>query len=72
MITTSSGTTVDVQKIDGEQVIILDHPDAPEDMRNIEAGRIVEGMGFQPAPFALFALRPEVLRVIAGLVEGAE
>lgn len=73
MITLSNGTTVDVKQVDGDQVVILDNPQAPDNMRNVEAGRIVDfggASGFQPAPFALYALRPEALRVIAGLVEG--
>lgn len=70
MITTSTGATVRVDTIDEQTVIILDHPAAPDDMRNLEAGRIVEGMGFQPAPFAEYALRPEMLRAIADLVDG--
>lgn len=70
MITTSTGSTVRLDTIDEETVIILDSLHAPEDMRNHVAGRVVEGFGFQPVPFALYALRPEVLRAIADLVDG--
>jgi hypothetical protein len=54
-----------------DTLVIVDHPDAPPDMRHKEAGRIVDG-GFQPAPLAAFALRPETLRAIATLIEGEQ
>ena len=69
-ITTSTGSTVKIEHVHDDLVIVLDHPEAPKGMRNHMAGRIVEGIGFQPAPFAAYALRPEVLRVIADLIEG--
>lgn len=52
----------------GDLVVILDHPDAPPDMRHTEAGRVIAG-SFQPAAFAEFGLRPETLRAIATLIE---
>lgn len=68
-ITLSTGGTVRLAQRSGDTVIILDDPAAPEDLRNTEAGRIIMG-GFQPAPFAAIAVRPETLRAIADLVEG--
>lgn len=69
-IVTSAGTTVSLEVRDGEKVVILEVPDAPVNLRSLEAGRIVfEGQGFQPAPFFPGALRPEVLRAIADLIE---
>lgn len=50
-------------------VVVLDNPEAPDDMRNTEAGIVVQSGGFQPATFAAFALRPAVLRAIADLIE---
>lgn len=64
-ITTEHGTTVVLDEFDR---IFLAHPDAPEDMRNLEAGRILNG-GFQPIMFPQYALRPAVLRAIAELTE---
>lgn len=68
--TTSGGTTVRVvtHETTGDRVVILDHRDAPDDMRNTEAGRVLDG-GFQPAPFVAWALTPNTLRAIADLVE---
>ena len=66
-ITTSTGTTVSIT----EGKVILEHPEAPKDMRVIEVGRIVfEGTGFQPAPFFPGAMATETLRAIADLMEG--
>lgn len=70
-ITTSHGTTIDVKETEHGTIVVLGNPAAPEDMRSIEAGRIING-GFQPAPFSFGAFRPEVLRVIADLIEGAK
>lgn len=65
-ITTAEGTTV---TFTGDKVF-LTHPEAPADVQDIEAGRIVyEGHGFQPAPLFPGALRPSVLRAIADLIE---
>lgn len=68
----SNGTTVTLKdSVDGP-LVILDHPDAPKDLRNLEAGRIVTqpaGAGFQAAPFSVGAMRPETLRAIADLIE---
>jgi len=71
MITTPHGTTVRIEQHPTGALVILDHPAAPADMRNHEAGRIIGG-GFQPAPFAEFGLRPDVLRAIADLIEGGK
>lgn len=74
-ITTANGSTVRVEEHHGDQLVILDHPDAPEDMRDSVAGRLVEfggALGFQPAPFAAFCMGPESLRAIADLVEAAQ
>lgn len=68
VITTPNGSTITIQKIGRHHLVILDHPDAPENMRNTEAGRILDG-GFQPAPFPAFGLSPYVLRGIADLIE---
>lgn len=66
-ITTENGTTVSIINCK----VILDHAESPEDLRNIEAGRIVfEGHGFQPAPFFPGAMSSETLRAIADLMEG--
>lgn len=68
-ITTDSGTTVTIT----EGKVILEHPDAPEDMRTIEVGRTVyDGTGFQPASFFPAALRPAVLRAIADLIDNTK
>lgn len=67
-ITTSTGTTVSIQDADGERIVVLESPAAPPALQRTEAGRLVIG-GFQPAPFAPWAARPEVLRAIADLVE---
>lgn len=66
-ITTSTGSTVTLNDVGR---VVLDHPDAPDDMRHQEAGRVIDG-GFQPAPFAEWALRPEMLRALADLIEAA-
>lgn len=67
-ITTSTGTTVTLAERRGDTVILLDHPNAPADMRNTEAGRIVDG-SFQPAIFAAWSMQPEALRTIADLID---
>lgn len=64
-ITTGHGTTVVIDEFDR---IFLAHADAPEDMRNLEAGRVLNG-GFQPIMFPQYALRPDALRAIATLTE---
>lgn len=65
-ITTDHGTTVDLVHEAGETVVVLSAEDAPTNV----AGRLVyDGTGFQPAPFAPFAMRPDVLRAIADLIE---
>lgn len=71
--TTSTGTTITIEDrhdfVDGKyRAVILDNPNAPEDLRHGEAGRIIGG-GFQPAPFAEFALSAEALHIIADLIE---
>jgi hypothetical protein len=72
-IATSAGTTVRIeQDPHGERVVMLENKSAPPRMRRTVAGRVVEGMGFQPVPFAAWALRPEALRAIADLLEAAE
>ncbi|WAB09161.1 hypothetical protein SEA_EESA_51 [Arthrobacter phage Eesa] len=71
-ITTASGSTVRVEEFEGERVVVLDHPDAPDDMRDTVAGRLAVldgGRGFQPVPFAAFLMSPEVLRAVADLLE---
>lgn len=68
--TTSTGTTVRLtaRRRDGDVLVILDNPASPADMRNTEAGRVIEG-AFQPAPFSPFALTPETLRAIADVLD---
>ena len=68
--TTSTGTNVWVttREVTGDRIVVLDNPAAPEDMRMCEAGRLIDG-GFQPAPFAAWALTVEVLRAVADLIE---
>jgi hypothetical protein len=66
--TTSTGTTVTLQHSPHGDLVIMDHPDAPDDIRNMETGRIVTG-GFQAAPFSAVVLQPETLRAIATLIE---
>lgn len=68
MITTENGTTVRVIRYGMTLIVELDNPAAPPDMRDTEAGRIIDG-GFQPSPRAAFAMRPDVLRAIAELME---
>lgn len=72
MITTSTGTDVHVttREATGDRIIVLDNPNAPDDMRMCEAGRVIDG-GFQPAPFVAWALSPEVMRAIATLIDEA-
>lgn len=66
-----SGTTVSLQHVEGEEWrVILGAPDAPADLRDYEAGRVIGG-GFQPAPFMPAALSAETLRTIAQLIEDA-
>lgn len=66
--TTSTGSTVTIQHSERGPVVLLDHPDAPADLRHAEAGRIVE-CTFQPVAFCPFGLRPETLRAIADLID---
>jgi hypothetical protein len=71
-ITTSNGTTVSIKDDGhGERVVVLENDTVPAHMRRTEAGRVVDvdGVGFQPHPFAAWALRPEALRAIADLLE---
>lgn len=66
-ITTEHDVTVTVTSTD---LVVLDHPDAPDDMRHIEVGRLTHcGEGFQPVPLFPGAMRPDVLRAIADLIE---
>ncbi|MGW5514641.1 hypothetical protein [Nocardia africana] len=67
-ITTDTGTTVCLALKDGDTLVVLDHPNAPADMRHTEAGRIIDG-GFQPYPFATWSAAPSTLRAIADLIE---
>ena len=67
-ITLESGTTVQLDSIGGNTIVIVDNPLAPADMRNLEAGRVVDG-ALQPAPFAAFSLSPATLRAIADIIE---
>lgn len=68
-ITISTGSIVSLaEDAFGDTMLLLDHPNAPADMRPTEAGRVIDG-GFQPAPFANWALTPEGLRAIADLIE---
>ena len=69
VITTSNGSTVTTEPSEHGTIIVLDHPDAPDDMRHYTAGRIVDNGGFQPVPFCVAAIGPEVLRAIADLIE---
>jgi hypothetical protein len=69
-VTTATGVTVKLSDNDGDTVVLLDHPDAPADTRPTEAGRIRDG-GFQPVPFAPWAVGPATLRAIADLIEAA-
>ena len=67
-----SGTVVTRETIETDfgprDLIFLENPDAPEDFRKIVAGRAIHG-SFQFAPFADFAVSPDVLRKIADLIE---
>jgi hypothetical protein len=78
MITTSNGSTVEIKQDGAHALVILDHPDAPTDMRDYAVGIVVNGpgpvsgKGFQPTPFCVGAMSPEVLRAIADLIEGGE
>ena len=67
-VTTSTGTTVSVVHGFAGLTVVCDNPAAPDDMRNCEVGRIIDG-GFQPVAFCPFGLRPEVLRAIATFIE---
>lgn len=69
--TLDNGSTVRLEDTGHDRLVILDYPDAPADMRNREAGRIING-GFQQAPYSsAFALRPATLRALADLMEGS-
>jgi len=71
-ITTGGGTTVTLEACCPAcvvTVITLDHTEAPDDMRNLEVGRVTDSGGFQPHPRAEFAMSPEVLRAIADLID---
>ena len=77
MIITSGGTTVKLQPCSdcGSADVILDHPDAPANLREVNAGRVTNaggGKGFQPSQFADFSMSPEVLRAIARLMEASD
>lgn len=52
----------------GGLAVFLDHPDAPEDMHPQSAGRLVDG-GWQAHIFMTFAVRAEVLRVLADILD---
>ncbi|MFE3052311.1 hypothetical protein [Nocardia sp. NPDC059239] len=67
-ITTDTGSIVTLTERDGDIVVLLDHPNAPADMRGVEAGRVIDG-GFQPALFAPWGLTPPTLRALADLIE---
>ncbi|WP_311208754.1 MULTISPECIES: hypothetical protein [unclassified Aeromicrobium] len=72
MITTSTGTTITTEPSPAGELVILSSPDAPADLRTIEAGRFAtfgDGLGFQPAPFFPGVLSAETLRGIAELLE---
>lgn len=67
-----NGTNVRLETRTGTEattVVVVDHPDAPDDMRNYEVGRLFPGLGFLPAPFCEAGLRPAALRAIADLIE---
>lgn len=68
---TDEGTIVEIVRRDGEEIVLLS---SIHDADTVEAGRIFRAddgdAGFQPAPFAPFALRPAVLRTIADMIEG--
>lgn len=66
--TMSTGSTVTVVPSPTGSRVLLDHRDAPDDICNTEAGRIVDG-AFQPAPFCAFGMYPDTLHAIADLVE---
>lgn len=69
-ITTQAGTTVFLGSHGAackSDLVVIDHPEAPADLRNLEIGRLTGG-GYQPAG-APYALSPDVLRAIADLVE---
>jgi len=51
-----------------QDLIFLHNEDAPEDMREVVAGRVLHGT-FQFAPMAPFTVSPQVLRKIADLIE---
>ena len=67
---TGSGTTIWVttRQVTGDRVVVLENPHAPEGMRHLEAGRIIDH-GFQPSPEADFALTADALRIIADLMD---
>lgn len=67
---TEHGTIVSTQWEHEDHVIVLEKEGEPESRQ--EVGRIVrQGMeaGFQPAPFAAWAARPDILRLIAETLE---
>lgn len=67
---TADGTIVEFVTRDGDEIVLLSSVDHDE---TVEAGRIYRDRtgdaGFQPVPFAPFALRPGALRAIAEHIE---
>lgn len=68
--TLANGTTITLKEDEtGDNLlVILDNPNAPDDMRHHVAGRVTYG-GFQPALLSAFAFRPDTLRAIADLID---
>lgn len=72
--TLSNGTEIHLEDTEAGTIVYLDSANAPEDMRPVEAGRIITSgphTGFQPAMFAAFAMGPELLRALADILEEA-
>lgn len=67
-ITTPTGATVSLTTRWSHTYVVLDHPDAPQDMRNVVVGRIAQG-AFQPAPLSAYGLTSATLRALADLLD---
>lgn len=76
--TLDGGSTLTLHDADqhGDRLLTIDHPSAPDDMRNIELGRVVSMGGMHGLQVPIFgwgeaALRPEALRAAADMIDEA-
>lgn len=70
-VVTAANTTLKVKRVEGDYRVFASNPDAPEDMREMEVGRIIDG-GFQVSPLFGFSgagFTPEALKALLLLIE---